>query len=119
MRTVVTLIIFALPLCLPRGASAQSSGDYGDDFDSYETRLRRERYETAIAREETERARLANQRRSYDYQDRVQDIYARRAEQQRERDMRNSDISTVNQAASTAANIAQQVQILSGSRYGW
>lgn len=119
MRTVLTLILSVFSLYSPCGASAQSSGEYSHDFDSYETRLRRERYETAIAREETERARLANQRRGYDYQDRVQDVYARRAEQQRQRDMRDSDISSINQAASTVANIAQQVRGFRGYRYGW
>jgi predicted nuclease of restriction endonuclease-like (RecB) superfamily len=93
-----------------RGGDTEAS-DYRDE-------LQRERYETAIARERAEQAYLDHQVRTYEYQRRYQESNVNRAEQERSYDNRSNDISTINQAANTIANIARQAQVLSQGR-GW
>jgi hypothetical protein len=121
MRSLILLIALTASLYVSSLASAESpASEQNDDrFLEYQERLQRERYETALARERAEQARLEGLRHRYIEQEGIYDTYSRQAERQREQDIRDNDISSVNQAASTVANIIRQAQILSGSRYGW
>ena len=121
MRWLFSLIVVCASLHFSTDAWAESLARDGnqDEFLGYQERLKKERYETALARERAEQARLEGLRHRYIAQEGVHDTYSRQAERQREQDIRDNDISSVNQAASTVANIIRQAQILSGSHYGW
>ena len=121
MSSSFRLIAFSAFISLSQGAFAESLGseEPQDRFLGYEERLRQERYETALAREEAEQARLEGLRHRYASQEGSYDTYSRQSEREREQSIRDNDISSINQAASTVANIIRQAQILSGTRYGW
>ena len=87
-------------------------------FWGYQEQLERERYETAIARERAERAYLVHQTRSYEYNQRSQEIALQRAEQDRKYSGRYNEISSVSQVANSAAYITQQIQSLARGG-GW
>jgi len=128
MRYIVVLLVFSSLFSFAPQCRAQD-GEWDDDSyqdvrshelsdDQYREQLRNERYETAIARERAERAYLEHQAQSYEYQRRAQEMSLRRAEQEREYNSRSNDISTINQAANSMANMARQAQYF-GRGGGW
>ena len=127
MRTTLSLMILGAMCSSPSQALAQP----GDAFpappegrydrraaeDPQERELRHERYETELARERAEQAYLEHQASMYDYQRRQQEVVLERMEQERRSSGRSSEISNINQAANSIANIAWQAELL--GRGGW
>lgn len=95
-----------------RGSVAKQEGSYDEE-------LARARYETALARERAQQAYFNHQAELYEGQRVQQDIYTKRAEQERRYQERSDGITNVNQVANTVATVVRQFQVLSGGRGGW
>ena len=122
--TILSLCVFVGPSAYGQDRYDDSDVVYDDDGDragrdDYESALQREKYKTAIARERAEQAYQASRERSYGHSGEMQDIYERRSQQEYNYERRTNDISSINQAANTAANIARQVENISRGGRGW